>query len=105
MFKSLKGWLSPKDDPMDAVVRAAIADDQLCVVLRLVLENPGITGEKLAEWAGLGPGMAGQCLERLIVDRLIEKDAGAGYSVAESACTAVIKYLPLHYQCPGLKRG
>ncbi|WP_424358222.1 hypothetical protein [Methanocella sp. MCL-LM] len=104
MFKSLKGWLSGKDDPMDAVVREAIADDRVCVALRLVLENPGISRETLGERAGFGPAVAGQCVERLIADRLIEKAGGAGYSVAESARPAVIKYLPLNYQCPGLLR-
>lgn len=104
MFKSLKGWLSGKEDPMDAVVRQAVSDDRVCAVLRLVLENPGISGDKLAERAGLGPGVAGQCVERLIADRLIEKDGGGGYSVAESARPAAIKYLPLNYQCPGLLR-
>ncbi len=89
---------------MEVRVRQAIADDQACILLRLVLENPGISPEQLADRARTDQAVVRQCLESHVAVGLIEQDSGAGYSVTEAAKPAVIRHLPLNYQCPGLLR-
>ena len=89
---------------MDASVRLVMADDRACVILKLVLENPGSSLEKLADRALAGQDELQTCLEHLLGAGLIEQDSRAGYSVTEAAKLAVIRHLPLNYQCPGLLR-
>lgn len=104
MFKFIRDWLRKKDDGMDAAVRAAIADDKVCAILRLVVENPGISEAMLADRSRLEPGVVRACLVRLTSLGLVEGDADGGYCVPEAAKPAVMAHLPLYYQCPGLKR-
>jgi DNA-binding IclR family transcriptional regulator len=90
---------------MEAVVARLIADDdEACSILRLVLENPGISSEKLVARVGHGQNTVRPCLDRLAEAGLVGLGPDAGYSVAGRAKAAVIKYLPLNYQCPGLLR-
>ncbi len=84
-----------------------LADGNACALLRLVLENPGITLTALAGRAQLTGGATGAFLKRLMTDGLVvagNEDGQAGYHIAGAAKAAVVERLPLNYQCPGLKR-
>jgi hypothetical protein len=84
-------------------LRPYLGDEKACAMLRLALENPGITTEKLAARAHMDMGDAGRLLARLEEDGLVTVEPGGCY-VREDAKAAVVKHLPLNYQCPGMLR-
>lgn len=109
----LKEWLrgvpgrGRRDDDVERKLEPYLTDSNACMLLRLVLENPGITITSLAGRSRIDEGAAAACLKKLAVDGFIvvEKEGGqAGYYIAGNAKAAVAEYLPLNYQCPGMLR-
>jgi hypothetical protein len=84
-----------------------LRDGDACILLRLVLENPGISPDDLAKRSRVDKALVESCLDRMVRDGLIviEKEgAGAGCHIADTAKVAVVEHLPLNYQCPGMLR-
>ena len=109
----LKEWLrgvpgrGRRDDDIERKLGPYLADSNACTLLRLVLENPGITATSLAGRAHIDEGTVAACLDKLADDGIIvaEKEGGqTGYHVAGDAKAAVAEHLPLNYQCPGMLR-
>ena len=108
----MKEWfraLLKRDRRDDGERRLApyLDDEDVCVVLRLIFENPGITAETIAGRARLREGVAEAYLKKLKADGLVILEPGsvpAGYHIDGAAKAAVAERLPLNYQCPGLKR-
>lgn len=109
----LKKWLhmesrrGRKDNDAGRKLEPYLTDGNACTILRLILENPGITTESLAGRPQLNTDAIAVFLKRMTEDGLIvaEKEAGQpGYHIAGDAKAAVAEHLPLHYQCPGMLR-
>lgn len=109
----LKKWLQRlrdrdnKNDDAPRKLEPYLADGSASALLRLILENPGITATSLAGRAQLDTDSVGAFLKRMTDDGLIvaEKEAGQpGYHIAGDAKAAVAERLPLNYQCPGMLR-
>lgn len=109
MWTALKNWLSRtpgyggKGDESGRKLEPYLADGNACALLRLVLENPGITTDTLAIRAHVGADTAAACIKKLSDDGIVVSDQ-AGHHIATAAKAAVVERLPLHYQCPGLRR-
>ena len=105
-FRALLGQPGQKDD-VQWKLKPYLCDDNACIILRLVLENPGITPDQLAqrsrvEKAAVENYLKGMAMNGLVV---IEKgSAGEGCFIASAAKAAVVEHLPLNYQCPGMLR-
>jgi hypothetical protein len=109
----LKEWLravfgdnGPNDD-VERKLKPYLHDGDVCVLLRLVLENPGIMPDDLAKRSRVDKALVEGYLDRLTADGLvvIEKEGtGAGCHISSAAKAAVAEHLPLNYQCPGLQR-
>ncbi len=105
----LKDWFrralgrSTKDDDIERKLGRYLTDGNACMLLRLVLENPGIPATSLAGRAHMNEDTAAACLKNLAGDGLIVFEQ-AGYHIAGAAKAAVVKHLPLNYQCPGMLR-
>jgi hypothetical protein len=109
----LKEWIGAllrrtgSDDDIVWRLKPYLCDDNACILLRLVLENPGIAPDDLAKRSRIDKTavdnyLAGMVLNGLVV---IEKSgAGSGCHIAEAAKPAVTEHLPLNYQCPGMLR-
>jgi predicted transcriptional regulator len=109
----LKKWLhilhdrGSKNDDAPRKLEPYLTDGNACAVLRLILENPGITALSLAGRAHLDEGTVAAWLKKFEDDRLVvaENEAGqACYHIAGDAKAAVAERLPLNYQCPGMLR-
>ncbi len=108
----LKGWLGglfrgEKTDDYERKLKRCLRDQRCGIVLRLVLENPGISAAALAQRSHLDPATVEGYLNGLMAGSLVvaETEGGrAGYHVAAAAKAAIVKHLPLNYQCPGLQR-
>jgi hypothetical protein len=109
----LKEWLRavfgherPGDDA-EWRLKPYLCDDNACILLRLVLENPGITVDDLTGRSRIEKTAVGNYLDGMVLNGLVvlEKEgAGAGYHIADAAKAAVVEHLPLNYQCPGMLR-
>ncbi|OPY28881.1 MAG: hypothetical protein A4E28_01268 [Methanocella sp. PtaU1.Bin125] len=105
-FRGARGRGTRVDGPGGKLERY-LSDGDACALLRLVLENPGITAGQLDGRAGMGHDTVAAWLKKLADDGLIvtECEAGqAGFHIAAGAKAAVVERLPLNYQCPGLRR-
>jgi hypothetical protein len=109
----LKEWLravfgsNRPNDEAERKLEPYLRDGDACVLLRLVLENPGITSDSLAERSRVDKAAVENYLDGMVLNGLIviEKEgAGAGCHIASAAKAAVAAHLPLNYQCPGLLR-
>jgi DNA-binding MarR family transcriptional regulator len=106
MFRALLEKIAgrrSRESEAERRLRPYLGDEKACVVLRLVLENPGITTEKMATRAHMDMADAGRIVARLEEDGLVTEEQG-GWHVREDAKAAVAKHLPLNYQCPGMLR-
>lgn len=83
-----------------------LSDEIACAVLRIVLENPGVSCKGVAAKAHTDSVEAGKLLVKLIDAGLVTLELGdrAGYFITEDAKPAMVRYLPLNYQCPGMMR-
>lgn len=78
-------------------VDACLRDEACTLVLRAAMEAPGVHADKLDVAVA----------ERLAADGIltIEREGGVDrYYVTAEARALLIDRMPLHYQCPGLKR-
>ena len=109
----MKEWLqtmlghSGRDDEARRKLEPWLRDGNACILLRLVLENPGIVPDDLAKRSRIDETVVEGCLKGMIRDGLvvIEKEgAGTGCHIAEAAKAVVAEHLPLNYQCPGMMR-
>lgn len=109
----LKEWLRTmfggdrQNDEAERKLKLYQHDGDACVLLRLVLENPGITPDDLAKRSRVDKALVNGYLDRMASDGLIviEKEGnGTGCHIAGTAKTAVAEHLPLNYQCPGMMR-
>lgn len=105
MFRSLLDRLGKRretDELEQAAVRI-LGDAQTCDVLRLIMESPGIGSDDLTFRTGVEKGVIERCLKQLIDERLVVLEM-TGYYVTEESKPAVVRHLPLNYQCPGMLR-
>ncbi len=105
----LKEWFrralgrGSKDADVERKLGQYLTDSESCTLLRLILENPGISTATLVGRAHMDKVATATCLEKLAGDGIIISE-GAGYHIAADAKAAVVKHLPLNYQCPGMLR-
>lgn len=109
MFKGLVSRVfrrSREEEEAEMKLRRHLDDSVACTLIRLVLENPGITNKALADKSRMDAVTVDEALSRLVGDGLVvqEPPEHAGYSIGEAAKTAVTRHLPLTYQCPGMMR-
>ncbi|HUL62247.1 MAG TPA: winged helix-turn-helix domain-containing protein [Methanocella sp.] len=108
----LKGWLGrllrgEKTDDYERKLKRCLRDQRCGIVIRLVQENPGISAVALAKRSHLDLDAVAGYLNGLMANGLVvaeSEDGRAGYHIADAAKAAVVKHLPLNYQCPGLLR-
>jgi hypothetical protein len=109
----LKEWLQAvlgrpgRSDEAGRKLEPWLRDGNACILLRLVLENPGIAPGELAKRSRVDEKVVQDCLNGMVRDGLvvIEKEGtGAGCHIAGDAKAAVAEHLPLNYQCPGMLR-
>jgi hypothetical protein len=109
----LKEWLQAalghtgRNDDVERKLKPYLRDGNACVILRLILENPGIRSDEMARRSGIDKTVVEGCLDGMLLNEIvtIEKEVmSAGYHVAGAAKVAVVEHLPLNYQCPGMRR-
>lgn len=108
----LKEWLrtilpGKKTDDVELRLRLCLKDERSCAVLRLILENPGITMDGLDRRSQMGRVVVEGYVNEFVAGGLVvpEKDGErTGYHIAGAAKAAVAEHLPLNYQCPGMMR-
>ncbi len=103
----LKEWLRNlsgrgRDDDVRRKLKPYLRDGNACAILRLVLENPGITPDRIAQRTGLDATTLGGYLNGMVANGIVVEDGG--FHIAGPAKAAVVEHLPLNYQCPGMLR-
>jgi hypothetical protein len=96
-----------RDDDVRRKLKPYLRDSDACIILRLVLENPGITPVEIVGRSRIDQTVVEGYLNGMVMDGIavIEKDGnGVGYHIAGPAKAAVVEHLPLNYQCPGMLR-
>jgi predicted transcriptional regulator len=97
----------PGRNDVGGKLKPYLGDANACVILRLVLENPGITPADLTRRSQFDKTVVEGYLNEMILNGfvIVEKEgASPGYYIAETAKAAVADHLPLNYQCPGMMR-
>lgn len=109
----MKEWLravfgrTARNDDAEWRLKPYLCDDNACIILRLVLENPGITPDDLAKRSRIEKAAVDNYLNGMVQNGLvvIEKEGAVkGCHIAGAAKAAVAEHLPLNYQCPGMMR-
>jgi len=109
----LKEWMDglfrrgAGNDDFGSKLRHYLDDDNACVLLRLILENPGITIDRLAQRSQIDYAITEAHVHGFIASGLVvpEKEGDrTGYHISGAAKAAVVEHLPLNYQCPGMMR-
>lgn len=105
-LRALSGGNRPNDEA-ERKLKPYLHDNDACILLRLVLENPGITPDDLAKRSRVDKARVNGYLDRMVSDGLIviEKEGtGEGCHIAGAVKAVVVEHLPLNYQCPGMMR-
>jgi hypothetical protein len=84
-----------KSERFKKSIEACLNDEARALILKKVMETPGITADRL------DTSIAGKLVQEGIL--IMEREGGiAGYYVTADARSILIEHMPLHYQCPGL---
>ena len=105
-FRALLGPPGRGSD-VEAKLTPYLSDGNACILLRLVLECPGIGRDQLAQRSRIEKAAVDGYLENMAADGLVvvEKEGtGEGCHIAPAAKAAVAGHLPLNYLCPGMMR-
>ncbi len=109
----LKKWISglfrhgARNDDFRPELKPYLDDDNACTLLRLILENPGITIDRLAQRSQIDYAVIKAHVHGFVASGLVipEKEGDrTGYHITNAAKAAVVEGLPLNYQCPGMMR-
>jgi predicted transcriptional regulator len=76
-------------------------------LLEAILECPGMTNQRLSERFNIDKSTVYVHMQKLISDEIVVSEIDGKqkrYFIADTARPAVIKLLPLNYQCPGMLR-
>jgi predicted transcriptional regulator len=76
-------------------------------IIRALMEAPGASNQMLSEKLGMEKSLVYRYMQKLIEDRLVTYEwegRSKLYYIDITAKEALIKLMPLHYQCPGLKK-
>lgn len=76
-------------------------------IISALIESPGISNQMLSEKLGMEKSLAYRYMQKLLEDGIVMfewEGKNKLYYIDMSAKETLIKLMPLHYQCPGLKK-
>jgi predicted transcriptional regulator len=94
-------------DEMEKVIASHLRNDMSRKILNAIMDEPGITNQKLSEKFALDKSTIHWYLQKFLGDNIVEAEVEGKYKkyyVSASAREKLRKYFPLNYQCPGLMR-
>lgn len=77
------------------------------LIISTIMETPGISNQMLSEKLGMEKSLAYRYMQKLLEDGIVTfewEGKNKLYYIDTTAKEALIKLMPLHYQCPGLKK-
>jgi predicted transcriptional regulator len=91
----------------EKLIASYLRNDTSRAIIGAVLESPGINNQKLSEKLGLEKSLVYRHMQKLLEDGVVMfewEGKNKLYYISMEAKEPLFKLMPLHYQCPGLKR-
>ena len=94
-------------DEREKLIAAHLRNDASKAIIQAIMDTPGINNQKLSEKLDMEKSLVYRYVQKLLDDGILNfewEGKNKQYYVNASAKEALIKLMPLHYQCPGLMR-
>lgn len=98
---------SSGNSELDTTVLSYLRNETSKSLLQAILENPGITNQKLSEKFELDKSSIHWHIDRFQKDSIVtfeQEGKFKRYFISPDARTVLIRHMPLNYQCPGMLR-
>jgi predicted transcriptional regulator len=94
-------------DDREKRIASHLHNDTSRAIISTLMETPGISNQMLSEKLGMEKSLAFRYMQKLLEDGIVTfewEGKNKLYYIDISAKETLIKLMPLHYQCPGLKK-
>jgi predicted transcriptional regulator len=94
-------------DDREKLIASHLRGDSSRLIIATLMETPGVSNQMLSEKLGMEKSLAYRYMQRLLEDGIVTFEREGKhklYYIDPAAKEVLIKLMPLHYQCPGLKR-
>ena len=94
-------------DDREKLIAAHLNSESSLLIIKTLMETPGLSNQKLSEELGMEKSLVYRYMQKLLDDRIVTfewEGKNKLYYIDTGAKEVLIKLMPLHYQCPGLKK-
>ncbi|MCD1296332.1 hypothetical protein CUJ83_15115 [Methanocella sp. CWC-04] len=94
-------------DESEKVITSHLRNDTSRSMLQAILDEPGITNQKLSEKFGLDKSTVHWYIQKFIADNIVEAEQDGKfkkYFINTGSKEVLRKFIPLNYQCPGMMK-
>lgn len=94
-------------DDRDKLIAASLRNDTSRAIIGAIMETPGISNQMLSEKLAMEKSLVYRYVQKLLDDHIVTfewEGKNKLYYISMDAKETLIKLMPLHYQCPGLKK-
>jgi predicted transcriptional regulator len=94
-------------DDREKLIASCLRNDTCLGIVSIIMETPGISNQKLSEKLGMEKSLVYRHMQKLLDDKIVTcewEGKNKLYYISMDAKETLIKLMPLHYQCPGLKK-
>jgi predicted transcriptional regulator len=94
-------------DDREKRIASHLHSDSSRLIISALMEAPGISNQMLSEKLGMEKSLVYRYMQKLLEDGIVTfewEGKNKLYYIDTTAKEALIKLMPLHYQCPGLKK-
>jgi predicted transcriptional regulator len=94
-------------DDREKLIASCLRNDTCLGIVSTIMETPGISNQKLSEKLGMEKSLVYRHMQKLLDDHIVTfewEGKNKLYYISMDAKETLIKLMPLHYQCPGLKK-
>jgi predicted transcriptional regulator len=94
-------------DDREKLIASCLRNDTCLGIVSAIMETPGINNQKLSEKLGMEKSLVYRHMQKLLDDNIVTfewEGKNKLYYISMDSKETLIKLMPLHYQCPGLKK-
>ncbi len=94
-------------DDREKLIASHLHSDSSRSIISALMEAPGASNQMLSEKLGMEKSLVYRYMQKLLEDGIVTfewEGKNKLYYIDTTAKEALIKLMPLHYQCPGLKK-
>jgi predicted transcriptional regulator len=94
-------------DDREKLIASHLHSGSSRLIISTIMEMPGVSNQMLSEKLGMEKSLVYRYMQKLLEDGVVTfewEGKNKLYYIDTTAREALIKLMPLHYQCPGLKK-